>query len=136
MAEWIMEDFKEKLNLNIKVKSVGIFAMKGQKITDNARSVLKELGIEVKDEKSRQISKEDLEWADLILAMSRGHRENIIYLYPDMKEKVYLLKEYSYGLDEDIGDPFGGDIERYRMARDEIYESIDNMLKTKEEFKW
>ena len=67
---------------------------------------------------------------DLILCVGETHKNTLSRLYPDLKNKIYTLKEYVGIEDEnkDIKEPWGYDIEIYRMCEAEIEKCIDKLI--------
>lgn len=67
---------------------------------------------------------------DLILCAGETHKNTLIRIYPDLKNKIYTLKEYVGIEDEnkDIKEPWGYDIEIYRMCESEIEKCIDKLI--------
>lgn len=67
---------------------------------------------------------------DLILCAGETHKNTLIRIYPDLKNKIYTLKEYVGIEDEnkDIKEPWGYDIEIYRMCEAEIEKCIDKLI--------
>ncbi len=59
--------------------------------------------------------------------MTSGHKEMIVERFPEAKDKTFTLKQFVSGTDGDIADPFGGPIEVYRAARDELEKLIDRL---------
>ena len=127
MAEGILKDMGEKRNLDIRVSSAGIFAQKDGPIAENSIQALGEIGIDISHYRSKSLDEEMLKEADLILTMGHSHKQFIEEKYPSSEGKLYTLLEYVYGFNDDIGDPFGGDIDLYRYTRDEIYQAIREM---------
>lgn len=127
MAQALLEKIAKDKGLNIEVKSAGIFALDGQKASANAIEVMKQEGIDLENHRARIIHRDLLEEADLILTMSKSHKEALLSKFDFVKGKVYTLKEYAYGKEEDIEDPFGGDIRDYRRAKEEIKEALKQL---------
>lgn len=67
---------------------------------------------------------------DLILCAGETHKNTLIRIYPDLKNKIHTLKEYVEIEDEnkDIKEPWGYDIEIYRMCEAEIEKCIDKLI--------
>ncbi len=122
MAESILDYIKEEKDLDIKTDSAGTFAMEGSNSANNARIALSALGIEPPKHKSKQISKKQVEWADIILTMESMHKEEVCAMFPDAEEKTFTLKEYANKgeADIDISDPYGGDVNVYTDCANEI----------------
>ncbi len=93
--------------------------------SENAIKVMEEMDIDISDHKSQQVTKEDIEEADLVLVMTGSHRNILIDLYPQYSSKIYTIPEYAYGTDEEITDPFGGDEEEYKECALQLREAID-----------
>ncbi|HEX2096887.1 MAG TPA: arsenate reductase ArsC [Solirubrobacterales bacterium] len=79
-----------------------------------AIEALAELGIEVGDRVPRRLSREDAEWADVVVTMGCGDE------CPYIPGKRYL--------DWDLPDPKGRPIEEVREVRDEIARRVDRLL--------
>ncbi|OKO96694.1 low molecular weight protein arginine phosphatase [Geobacillus proteiniphilus] len=110
----------------VEVKSAGVFAAEGSEASVHAKTVLKEKGIEAAH-RSSQLKKEHIDWATHVLAMTSGHKEMIVERFPEAKDKTFTLKQFVSGTDGDIADPFGGPVEAYRAARDELERLIDRL---------
>jgi len=72
----------------------------------------------------QEITPELAESVDLILTMSRSHRQRVLAVAPE--EKVQMLGEYAgfTGESAEVPDPFGGDLADYR----ETYHRLEQML--------
>ena len=115
---------------NVKVKSAGIYALEGGEISENAKSVLEAEQISM-DHRSKMVRNDDLEWADLILTMTSAHKELVLRSYPEVKAKIFTLKEYAAPYtSKDISDPFGGDYHQYEQTFQELKQYI-NILRDK-----
>jgi protein-tyrosine phosphatase len=68
-----------------------------------------ERGVELEGE-ARQVGPEDFERFDLLVAMDRSNRDELLNLAPDedARKKVRLLRELGEGVDEDVPDPYYG----------------------------
>ena len=133
MAEGILRDLAEKNKLDINVKSAGISAFSGDMASWNSVEAMKEIGIDILKHKTTQINEDLLKEADLILTMSKSHKDFLTYNFPWAKEKVFTLMEYAYGREKDIMDPFGQSLAVYKKTRDEIYEAIQKLIVKSEE---
>lgn len=127
MAESILRDEAKKKNKDIEVSSAGIFAIDGDRASEEARKAMKSRG-GLSNHKSRFLSKELMDWADLILVMTRSHKRNLLTRYPQMNDKVYLLYDYASGEDIDVDDPFGGPVEVYEVVRRQLEDAIEKIL--------
>lgn len=134
MAEALFKDIlKEKVSKfdEVKVNSAGIFAINDMAASPQAVIAMENRGIDLTKHKSRLITKQMIEDADLILTMTERHKDSILEKEPDVEEKVYTLKEYvSEGKETsiDIIDPFGQPVEVYIRTADEIKEALIKVL--------
>lgn len=101
---------------NITGKSCGIFA-DGSPVSKNSATAMSEIGIDISAHLSTPLSNELINWADKIICMSSSHKETL--------KSIGVNAEV---LGEGILDPYGGDIETYRLCRDEIIKEIDKLF--------
>lgn len=135
MAEGLFKHLLKAENICDKysVRSAGTSAYLRLPASGNAIKALHELNIDLGNHKSTAITKEMIQEADLILTMTRSHKAYVIEAVSEAASKVCTLKEYA-GEDVsaagavDVADPYGGDIEIYRMCRDEILAYLKKVL--------
>lgn len=99
------------------VGSAGTWARSGAPATDKAVATLAERGIDIRSHRSREVSAELLDDADLVLVMTAGHREAILAEHPEAAAKLLLMSELS-GETWDLADPVSQPIEAYRATAD------------------
>ncbi len=117
---------------DIQVFSAGIGATPGQPPSAHAVQALKELGIDISRQRSRQLSADLVEQADYIFGMTHSHVDTVMLLYPKAAEKTFLLREFDDTLDifeKDISDPIGGSYEVYLNCRDQIEQGIVSIMR-------
>ncbi|HYV26282.1 MAG TPA: ribose 5-phosphate isomerase B [Candidatus Eisenbacteria bacterium] len=117
---------------NYRVLSAGVGAADGLPPSEFAARALKELGIDISQQRSRLLTADLVHQADYILGMTHSHVDAITLLYPQAAEKTFLLREFDETLDayeNDISDPIGGSYEVYLNCRDQIEQGIFSMLK-------
>lgn len=127
MAEGILKQVASRKNLDIDVKSAGIFAREGDMANEKAVNSLQGLGIDISEYISKNITDELIEESDIILTMTGAHKNFLVENYPKKIYKVFTLNEYAFGENEDIKDPYGGDQSDYDTARDQIYMAIEKI---------
>src|SRR5436190_15704437 len=114
------------------VLSAGVGAIEGQPPSAYAVQALKELGIDISQQRSRMLTADVVNQADYIFGMTHGHVDAINLLYPQAAEKTFLLREFDETLDvfeKDISDPIGGSYEVYLDCRDQIEQGIVSLLR-------
>jgi protein-tyrosine-phosphatase len=121
MAEGLLRHriAQERLGKAYEVFSTGVWALDGRGASDHSVTVLAERGIDISDHVARSLEARDVVESDLILVMSREHRDVILSTWPQYAWKVFLLSEM-VGLSEDVRDPYGGPIEEYRVCADTL----------------
>lgn len=91
MAEAVL---RSKAEDRYNVRSAGVFASSGQPAAESASKVLSSKGIEM-NHRSTLLSEELIDWADVVLTMTEGHKSFVLQRFPKSIEKVYMLKEYA-----------------------------------------
>ena len=113
---------------HVEVGSAGVAAQPGSPASDHVAPVLAELGIHLGDHAARELSTELVEWADSILVMSPGHLSAVAAA--GGADKAALITDFLEG-DEGgrpVADPIGGDLDTYRVARDQLAHAIEAVL--------
>ena len=132
MAEGIFRHILKGRRRDVQVMSAGIGAMEGQPPSPHAVQAVKELGIDISKQRSRQLTAELVQGADYIFGMTHSHVDTVFLLYPQAAEKTFLLREFDDTLDifeKDISDPIGGSYEVYLNCRDQIEQGIASLLR-------
>lgn len=89
MAEAIM-----KARTNHHVKSAGISTVDGIPTSEGTVKALKSMELDFEGQSSQRINDQLVEWADLILTMTRQHKQVVATQYSHAFEKLFTLKEY------------------------------------------
>jgi protein-tyrosine-phosphatase len=117
LAELIMRRELAARDLDgIAVTSAGTGAWDGAPASEGAYLVGLERGIDLSGHRARLLSRGLVEGADLILTMARHHRARVDEL--GGAGRVHVLGEYAgkKGDEAEVSDPFGGDLEVYRVT--------------------
>lgn len=123
MAEGIIKNLLDERIVTI--KSAGTAAMDGLPASENAQTVVKEFGGDLSKHKTKYLTKELVDEADLILVMEFKHYETVLELAPAAAIKTFLLKEYKRRTKyNEVSDPVGKDLEAYRNTALEMYPSL------------
>lgn len=130
MAHGLMDKFVKEQNKDIEVYSCGIFAEDGDAPTYNAIEAIKEYGVDLRKHKATNIRNSRIKEMDIILCATTSHKNNVINMYPDLKEKIFTIKEYADfdKNDLDIPDPWGYDIETYRFCASTINKCLERIV--------
>ena len=120
MAEGIFNS----LSQNIKAESFGVDTITSMPISEKSVEVCKEIDVDISALSSTYISDADIEKYEKFYCMSRSHAEVLAYEYGVPLSKIVILGVF---------DPYGGSLEIYRQCRDEIYNSVKEILKEYED---
>ncbi|MFH1359500.1 MAG: L-threonylcarbamoyladenylate synthase [Candidatus Omnitrophota bacterium] len=133
MAEYLLKDkFKNRENLDIISAGTSVFV--SSTASANTICILQKEGIDATRHRSRPMHRIMIKKADLIFTMTRAQRDQITQQAPDVKNRVYLLKEFGNMLTSqeaqlDIPDPIGGTTSVYEECLLTIKEAIQRIVK-------
>lgn len=128
-AEAIARSVASRRHLtDIVFESAGTSAWDGAPASDGALLVGLERALDLNAHRARQLTREIVSGADLLLAMGPHHLERIEAL--GGVGKAYLLTTYaSHGQEaRPISDPFGGDLDVYRAMIDELTREMERVF--------
>ena len=109
--------------------SVGLYAGRGSPASDLSIEVMRELGIDLAQHRSKPLTSELVNSADLIVTMTEGHRFQLLQDFPSVGNKVCLIKSFGTSkVPADITDPFGGSLKIYQKTRDEIDQALSDLI--------
>jgi len=127
MAKALLEKIlKQKNRRDVEVNSAGIMMLSGLGATESTKDVLRKEGIDVSNHRSKRASPELVRRSDLVLVMEEIHREKILQIAPDVKNRVFLLKEFAKIDEYELGveDPVGRSLEFYDYTLGVIKEAV------------
>jgi len=133
LAEILLKNEIKQLKADsISVASAGLHAYPGNPPDSKMIEYLSKMGITAKNHKAKQITKQDVDWAHLILAMEKEHKTVLKELWPGIGDKVKRLGRFisEDQKTDDIIDPFGRSSYHYRLAQAQITLAIKNLVKS------
>jgi len=104
----------------VMVISAGVAAMTGGRPTTEAVDVMAERGLDLSGHVSQPVTERLARQADLILAMTRSHREAIAVQWPGAADRTRVLCRNG----ADVADPIGGSRELYARCAEQIDEQL------------
>lgn len=134
MAEGFLKKYL-KPEGGFEISSAGVAAVAGAHASPFAVEVMKQEGIDISSHSTRPFSSDTAKAADVILAMTNAHKDFVISAVPEIKDKVFLYKEFAGTDDKDteIADPIGRPIPVYRELCNTIKDLTQNIaIKIKE----
>ena len=91
----------------------------------NAIIVMEDMGIDISDHISKEIS--DLDDYELILTMTEDHAK---LLKSELNlNNIYSIKEFTTGKAGNVNDPFGGDLKEYESTANELKDLIIKLVR-------
>lgn len=111
----------------VTVGSAGVFAGGGAPASENCIRVMRRQGIEMDHFRNTQLTEELLAQADIIIAMTQGHKQHIAQMAPQFLPKIKLLMEFADS-GTDVEDPFGGNVEDYLKCFNAMKKALDNLF--------
>ena len=132
MAEGMLRKMLQEKKIEAEIYSCGIYAETGDEPTYNAIDAMKDYDVNITSHKATNIRDSKIKEMDIILCATNSHKQNVLYLYPELKGKVYTMKEYAGidkdGQDLDIKDPWGYDLNVYKHCAKEIQECLEKIV--------
>lgn len=92
MAEGFLKWEAARRGLDLNVRSTGTHAWHGRAATIDGRKVMNELGVPIDDHRTLELDDHLVEWADLIIGMSREHARDTIRAFPQSQRKTFTMK--------------------------------------------
>jgi len=114
---------------SFKVISAGVAARPGEPVSENSVIALKKVGIDISQHRSQPLTQQILDEAFAVICMTESHRAMIEVQADPVPENLFLIRQFVPGGGEkEIGDPYGGPLQVYESARDEMVESIPALV--------
>ena len=130
MAEGILEKMVSASKVkDITVLSAGTHPSDGISPTKEAMQVMKKFGIDISNHRAVHIGRDLIRKADLILALEKKQKEDILELEPTAKGKVFLINEFAGNGELDIEDPIGQGLKEYEKCAGIIKGLLEKSLK-------
>ena len=96
---------QRQLEQGWEVQSAGTWTQNGLPAMQDAVSYARQFGLDIRDHRSREVTAELMQAADLVLVMEQDHKESLRLEFQSARQKVFLLTEVVAGVAEDIDDP-------------------------------
>jgi len=133
MADYLLKDMLKDRH-DVEVLSAGTAVYFHTSASNETVSVLKKEGIDASRHQSQPINSILLRKSDLILVMTRSHRQQVLERVPAVEKRVYQLREFMherplYDGDLDIPDPMGKSFEAYEESMMMIKAAVQKLVK-------
>jgi protein-tyrosine phosphatase len=128
MAEHLLRHLSKTKNLGLEVRSCGTAADSYFEVPEIVHKLLTERGVEPFEHTARLVTREPLAWADLVLAMTAGHAEQLREKFPEFSSKIRVFREQAGFGEEDVADPMGLSDEEFAQCLEVIEEGFDALI--------
>ena len=121
---------KQKGRKGLFAESAGLYALRGNLATSLAQRVATEYGVNLSEHKAKPVTKELVEWSDLILVMEKSHEETLLTAFSGAADKSYLIRRFGrFGSkSRGIADPYGLNYDAYRFCYLDIEDAIKGLI--------
>ncbi|MFH0790651.1 MAG: L-threonylcarbamoyladenylate synthase [Candidatus Omnitrophota bacterium] len=126
----LSKKLRERNRFDVGVLSAGIMMFAGSGATDATKEILRREGMDVSGHRSQKVDREMLRKSDFILVMEHLHEQRILEMAPELKNRVFLLKEFAKisGNNLDIADPIANSLEFYDKTFRIIKEAVEKVI--------
>jgi len=121
MAGGILASRAAELALDLEVRTAGLYAQTIHGLSAHAVGVMREINIDISQDHPRQLDKELVAWADVIVTMGRDQGDEIHVRFGDTDRNLRIL---TFAVD----DPYGEDRTTYLQCRDQIAAQLDAVI--------
>jgi len=132
IAEALLKNMLQQQHRDdVEVSSAGVMTVSGMGASQGAKMVLSREGIDSSGHVSQEVTREMIKKSDLILVMERAHEGTILKIVPEVKNRVFLLREFAKieGDNLDIVDPMGKPLDFYEQTFTHIKEALERVIK-------
>lgn len=115
---------------DVRVVSAGLHANPGREAHPWMQEAANGLGISLAPHRAKPLTREMVDQADAIFAMDFQNKAELLTLYADSADKIYMLSAYAEGpwKDREIPDPYLADLEGTRYCARQLEVCIHNLL--------
>ena len=126
LAEQLGVQDDELESRGVIVASAGLAASPGSPASAQTAELLRERGISIDQHSAQPLSEHLVRQADLLIALTQGHKQSILEVWPEASSRVTLVDKEQ----RDISDPIGGSLEVYRRCAEQIERGIEGHAQT------
>jgi len=134
MTEFLMKkalsQAPQAVGQNVHIVSAGLHANPGREAHPWMQEAAEGLGISLTSHRAKLLTREMVDQADAMFAMDFQNKAELLTLYPDAAEKIYMLGTYAEGpwKDREIPDPYLADLEGTRYCARQLEICVHNLL--------
>jgi len=127
MAETLLRDLLDRRFGRedvARVLSAGVAAQRGSGASPQSVEVMGRRGLDLTGHCSQPLDDPLMCMADLVLTLTRRHRDAILAAWPNRKDRIFTLRRDG----GDVSDPVGMPVEIYEQCADQIREELEKWV--------
>jgi protein-tyrosine-phosphatase len=130
MAKALLEKIMQQKSRQdfYRVDSAGLFAVDGLSASREAIEVLRHENIDLTSHQSQSIGEQTVNRADIIIAMTETHYEQLLDLYPAARDRVYTFSELAGFTESDVTDPYGQGLPAYQVTLQQLKQGMPRLF--------
>lgn len=119
---------------DLEVRSAGTFAGRGAPASSGAVLAARRAGLDLSGHRSKPLGPELVDWADLVVAMTRAHARTAgsVGDGPEVSLLTEFLPEEHPEHGRDVDDPVGGGVGRYEELVQLLETAVEGLLDARE----
>ncbi len=98
------------------VASAGIAAVMGGRPSPEAVDCMARMNLDLSQHETQLLTEKLIRHADIVITMTRSHRQAVISQWPDAAARTWLLCHNQ----QDVADPIGGPLEQYHQCAQQL----------------
>jgi protein arginine phosphatase len=112
------------------IMSAGVHATAGREAHEWAQQAADELGVSLAQHRAKPVTREMIEAAHCVLAMDFQNKAELLALYPEAENKIFMLSAYAENewRYREIPDPYLGDLEATRYCARQLQICVRNLI--------
>ena len=129
LAERLLKaKIKEHGCKGLRVASAGTGAIEGEPASGGSRRIARKIGISLAGFRSKPVTTSRVKRADLILTMTRAHKQDVEMRWPDAAGKTHAISDYTGSGRGSIVDPIGGPDVVYEACAADLSDEITRLI--------
>ena len=118
---------------HVVVDSAGLLGIEGAPAAPHAITVGREVGFDLTRHRSRGLTAADVRAADLVLAMTLAHLDELARRFPQTEQQRHLLRAFEAGPEPaggapELDDPVQGPLEDFQHAFAIVRTCVDHLV--------
>jgi protein-tyrosine phosphatase len=128
-AALLSEMLPGELRDRFQVSSAGLHANPNHAADPRSVRIARDFGVRLDDHRSTQLTRQRVAEADAVFAMDRRNQVEFLALYPEAKEKLFMLGAYAEPKLAEIPDPYTGEEDELRRCYQVLELCLRNLVR-------